>query len=402
MLTRAARERAGRRFPSRLPPDLVLQFLEPRDLVLQACVSVGWRDAAALVFRQVEARELATTADASYMLRQPNINATMRTILIDWLVQVNHVSMDRPEVLYLTVNIIDRYLSVTPNVARNKMQLIGVAALGIAARSFSIGLNKSPDETLSWICDNAYPPAEVCAMKGTIASALGHDITTVSIHYFVMRYLRAGCADEVSRDLVWHASYVAERMLQEYEMLKHRPSLVAACAVYVARSSLGLTPWTTFLDRCSRISEDRLRLCLDDIKRIMDRPLPAGCASSDSKFRNSHFGSVASAPLKIGDWSFSSFSLITNPPPCFTNSPVLFHDEAEEMSMTGTVWLPDVLIDAGWYVKRSKSTGRLYYANSQTKTGQWTRPAEPKPPPDAPPTAPAGGSSSEESESDDE
>ena len=231
MLTRAARERAGRRFPSRLPPDLVLQFLEPRDLVLQACVSVGWRDAADLVFRQVEARELATTADASYMLRQPNINATMRTILIDWLVQVNHVSMDRPEVLYLTVNIIDRYLSVTPNVARNKVQLIGVAALGIAARSFTIGLDKSPDETLSWICDNAYPPAEVCAMKGTIASALGHDITTVSIHYFVMRYLRAGCADEVSRDLVWHASYVAERMLQEYEMLKHRPSLVAACRV---------------------------------------------------------------------------------------------------------------------------------------------------------------------------
>ena len=62
MLTRAARERAGRRFPSRLPPDLVLQFLEPRDLVLQACVSVGWRDAADLVFRQVEARELATSA----------------------------------------------------------------------------------------------------------------------------------------------------------------------------------------------------------------------------------------------------------------------------------------------------------------------------------------------------
>ena len=109
-------------------------------------------------------------------------------------------------------------------------------------------------------------------------------------------------------------------------------------------------------------------------------------------------GPLASAPLKIGDWSFSSSSLITNPPPCFTNSPVLFHNEAEEMSMTGTVWLPDVLVDAGWHVKRSRNTGVLYYANSQTNVCQWDRPAEPKPPPGVAPTA--GGSSSEESESD--
>ena len=396
MLTRAARERAGRRFPSRLPPDLVLQFLEPRDLVLQACVSVGWRDAAALVFRQVEARELATTADASYLRRHPDINARMRAIVIDWLIEVDHRYKNPPEMLYLTVNIIDRYLSVAPPVTRGKLQLISVAALGVAAHRFSINVL---DEKLSYLCDKAYPPAEVCAMRGTLVSVLGHDITTVSTRYYVMRYLRA-CADEVSRDLVWHASHVAERMLQEYKMLKHRPSLVAACAVYVARGSLGQAPWTTFLRRCSRISEDDLRPCLEKIKRYMDRPLPNYCKSTDRRFRNTRFGSVASTPLKIGDWSFSS-STYTHQHSWY-RSPRLFIDRSEEMSMTGTVWLPDVLIDAGWHVKRSRNTGVLYFANSQTNICQWDRPAEPRPPPDAPPTAPAGDSSSEESESDDE
>ena len=119
-------------------------------------------------------------------------------------------------------------------------------------------------------------------------------------------------------------------MLQEYKMLKHRPSLVAACAVYVARGSLGQAPWTTFLHRCSRISEDDLLTCLEDIKRFMDRPLPVRCVSTMTKFRNSRFGSVASTTLRVGDWSFSS-SLITNQA-CFTKTPpVLFHDEAEEM-----------------------------------------------------------------------
>ena len=50
-----------------------------------------------------------------------------------------------------------------------------------------------------------------------------------------MRYLKAGHAD---RRMVWLASYVCERMLQEYGMLAHKPSIVAASAVYIARKNL--------------------------------------------------------------------------------------------------------------------------------------------------------------------
>ena len=38
-----------------------------------------------------------------------------------------------PETLYLTVNILDRFLSVK-QVRRSKLQLVGVAALSIAAK----------------------------------------------------------------------------------------------------------------------------------------------------------------------------------------------------------------------------------------------------------------------------
>jgi hypothetical protein len=34
-----------------------------------------------------------------------------------------------PETLYLTVNIIDRYLSLKNSIRRSKLQLVGVAAL---------------------------------------------------------------------------------------------------------------------------------------------------------------------------------------------------------------------------------------------------------------------------------
>lgn len=45
------------------------------------------------------------------MKKQTDINEKMRTILIDWLVDVHYKYKMVPETLYLTVSIIDRYLS---------------------------------------------------------------------------------------------------------------------------------------------------------------------------------------------------------------------------------------------------------------------------------------------------
>jgi hypothetical protein len=47
---------------------------------------------------------------ANYMTRQDDINEKMRSILIDWLVEVHLKFKLVPESLYLTVNLIDRYL----------------------------------------------------------------------------------------------------------------------------------------------------------------------------------------------------------------------------------------------------------------------------------------------------
>ena len=68
-----------------------------------------------------------------YMQTQAEINEKMRSILVDWLVDV-HVKFDlSPETLYLTINIVDRFLSLKP-VPRRELQLVGVSALLIASK----------------------------------------------------------------------------------------------------------------------------------------------------------------------------------------------------------------------------------------------------------------------------
>ena len=59
----------------------------------------------------MQTTELDTTPDGFYMKRQNDINENVRAILIDWLISVHAKFKLLPETLYLTVNLIDRYLS---------------------------------------------------------------------------------------------------------------------------------------------------------------------------------------------------------------------------------------------------------------------------------------------------
>ena len=64
---------------------------------------------------------------------QPEINFKMRSILMDWLTEVHRKFELMPETLYLTFNIVDRYLSVK-TVPRRELQLVGISSMLIACK----------------------------------------------------------------------------------------------------------------------------------------------------------------------------------------------------------------------------------------------------------------------------
>ena len=59
----------------------------------------------------------------------------MRAVLVDWLVDVHLKYKMSPETLFLTINLLDRYLSVSEyQIPREKLQLIGTTCLMIACK----------------------------------------------------------------------------------------------------------------------------------------------------------------------------------------------------------------------------------------------------------------------------
>ena len=87
------------------------------------------------MYKHFRSKEKYDSVWNDYMDNQRSINARMRSILVDWLVEVHLKWMLVPEILYLylTINLIDRYLSLV-EIARSKLQLLGVTALFIASK----------------------------------------------------------------------------------------------------------------------------------------------------------------------------------------------------------------------------------------------------------------------------
>ena len=110
------------------------------------------------MYEHFRIKEVSTSVRPVYMEDQSFINERMRSILVDWLVEVHLKFKLVPETLYLTINVIDRYLSKT-EVSRPKLQLVGVTALLIASKYEEIYPPELRD--LVYICDRAYSKMEV-------------------------------------------------------------------------------------------------------------------------------------------------------------------------------------------------------------------------------------------------
>jgi len=191
-----------------------------------------------------------------YMHTQPEIDEKMRSILIDWLVEV-HVKFDlSPETLYLTVNIIDRFLSLK-TVPRRELQLVGVSALLIASKYEEIWPPQVND--LVYVTDNSYNSRQILVMEKTILGNLEWYLTVPTQYVFLVRFIKASGSDQKLENLV---HFLAELGLMHHDSLMFCPSMLAASAVYTARCCLNKTPtWTDTLKFHTGYSESQLMDC---------------------------------------------------------------------------------------------------------------------------------------------
>ncbi|KAK1261733.1 Cyclin-B2-2 [Acorus gramineus] len=187
---------------------------------------------------------------------QHDINEKMRAILIDWLIEVHYKFELMEETLFLTVNLIDRFLARQP-VVRKKLQLVGVTAMLLACKYEEVSVPVVDDLIL--ISDRAYTRQEVLEMEKLMVNTLQFNMSLPTPYVFMRRFLKAAQSDKKMELL---SSFIIELCLVEYEMLKFRPSFLAAAAIYTAQCSLkGFKFWNRASELHTNYTENQLLEC---------------------------------------------------------------------------------------------------------------------------------------------
>jgi len=244
---------------------------------------------AADVFTYLKAREgVQALKIPDYMGNQEDVTEKMRMILVDWLVEVHWKFKLSPDTLFLTINLLDRYLSKC-SVRRTKLQLVGVTCMLIASKHEEI----YPPEIKDFVhvTDKAYSKTEILDMEVSVLNGLKFQITTPSPLYFLQRMVKL---QECSPEHVSLAQYLLELTLGHYRSVRHPPSHLAAAALFLANKIMKISPaWKPELAEQTEYAESQIKGCAKEMCALLQAAEKASLQAVRKKFSQTQFNRVA-------------------------------------------------------------------------------------------------------------
>jgi len=163
----------------------------------------------------------------NYMTDQNEINEQMRSVLIDWLIDVHHKFQFKEETLFMTILIIDRYCTIR-QILRVNLQLLGITAMMIACKHEEIDLPKIED--FIYITDNAYTKNDIVKLENNILIALNFELLYPSALRF-FEYLSLNF--NFDKKAICMGKYLMESFLLDIKYVKYKASVISCACAYI-------------------------------------------------------------------------------------------------------------------------------------------------------------------------
>ncbi|XP_037603789.1 cyclin-A1 isoform X1 [Sebastes umbrosus] len=208
--------------------------------------------------------EMRSRPRPGFLEKHPEITNGMRVILVDWLVEVVEEYKLRSETLHLAVNYLDRFLSGTAFVKRGKLQLVGTAALMIAAKYEEI----SPPELNEFVytTDSTYSKKQLVRMEHVFLRVLAFKMAAPTTNQFLRLFMSVHSVCTSTENL---ALYVAELSLLEIDpFLRYTPSIVAAGAYCLAIYTVNKSLWPDSLHAFTGYATAEIMPCMTDLHKL--------------------------------------------------------------------------------------------------------------------------------------
>ncbi|KAI4725138.1 hypothetical protein E4T49_07068 [Aureobasidium sp. EXF-10728] len=190
------------------------------------------------IFEYMRTLEERMRPNAHYMDYQNECQWSMRSVLMDWMIQVHTRFTLLPETLFLAVNYIDRFLSCKV-ISLGKLQLVGATAIFLAAKYEEV--NCPSVQEVVYMVDGGYTQDEILKAERYMLSMLSFELGWPGPMSFLRRISKADDYDLETRTL---AKYFLEITIMDERFVGCTPSFLAAGAHCLARLMLRKGDWT--------------------------------------------------------------------------------------------------------------------------------------------------------------
>lgn len=222
------------------------------------------------------------------------VKDTSRAFLVEWIIDVHRKFRLVPETLYVTVFLIDRFLSLK-QIKKNQLHILGVTSLLISTKYEEIYPPELKD--LLSVSENKFTRKEVLAMERDMLLTLQFDVTAPSSYRFLERYYKLGVTEDRTFFL---AQYIQEISLLDASLLQYKPSEIAAASLILAHKCLKKRDiWINDMETATGYSAAHLAPVVEDIKGFVLEVNPKFLTTLKYKFSKPEYQQVASIAFKF-------------------------------------------------------------------------------------------------------
>ncbi|XP_043268211.1 G1/S-specific cyclin-D2 [Venturia canescens] len=247
---------------------------------------------------------------------QRDISPLMRKIVAEWMLEVCEEQKCQDEVFPLSMNYLDRFLSICP-IRKSQLQLLGTACLLLASKLREPGPLTA--EMLVFYTDNSITLDDLWRWEQLVVSKLKWELSAVTPGDFVLHILTRLPVDPRTWDSLMvrrHAQTFIALSAREYKFSMYTPSMIAAASVAAAlhgldwtgKSGYGLSGLLDELTRITAIEQDYLQGCLEQIEEMVSQA--RGISSHHHQYHHHQGGTTSTLTSST---STSTTSMMGNP-----------------------------------------------------------------------------------------
>nr|XP_046156179.1 G1/S-specific cyclin-E2-like isoform X1 [Oncorhynchus gorbuscha] len=181
-------------------------------------------------------KELKYVHDKGFLQQHPKLKPKMRSILLDWLLEVSEVYTLHRQTAYLAQDFFDRFMLTQDDMEKDRLQLIGITALFIASKMEEIYPPKLHE--FAYVTDGACEEEAILEMELVMLKALNWNLCPETVITWLKLYaqvesLKDGVnflVPQFSQDTYIQITQLLDLAILDINSLDYQYGILAAAA----------------------------------------------------------------------------------------------------------------------------------------------------------------------------